>query len=476
MRRGSFIAPLLLILIGGVFLVRNIWPEWPILETLFTWWPVVLIAWGVIRALEILVAHFGGNPLPPKGISTGEWWLAILIVLMGAGVWSGQKLAQEGFGRFRIGGMEVFGESYDYPVEAKSLKAGKTPRVTIDVGRGSARVVGADTEEVKITARKTVRALNKKAADQADKDTPLSASVTGEAVSVRADSDQANDVRVSYDVEITVPKGAWITCRGRNLDVDLSDIDGRVEVDSERSGVRVQNMGGKVVIDTRSSDLIKAIDLRGDLELKGRGRDIDLENISGQVTISGGYSGDTVMRNISSPVRFESSVTEIRIGKVPGNLNLTLSALTGEGLVGPVLVKARSKDVHLTDVTGEVTIDVDRGDVDLIQTRPQTNKIDARARLGDIDLALPETSRFALDAETERGEVINDFGARLKEESKGRGGKLTSEAAGAPQVKLRTERGSLTVRKSIPLPPAPPKPAAVERIPAPPAPPRADNQ
>lgn len=479
MKRGSFIAPLLLILIGGVFLARNIWPEWPILETLFTWWPVVLIAWGVIRALEILVAHFGGNPLPQKGLSTGEWWLAILIVIMGAGVWSGQKLAQEGFGRFQVGGMEVFGESYDYPVEAKSLKAGKTPRVTIDIGRGSARVIGADTEEVKITARKTIRAMSRKAADEADKETPISATAMDETVVVRAEGDQTNNIRVSFDVEITVPKGASITCRGKNLDVDLSDINGRVDVDSDRSGVRVQNMGGKVVIDTRSSDLIKAIDLRGDLELKGRGRDIDLENISGQVTISGGYSGETTMRNIASPVRFESSVTEIRIGKIPGNLNQSLSVLTGEGLVGPVFVRAKNKDVHFTDVTGEVTVDVDRGDINLIQTRPQSSKVDARSRVGDIEVALPESSRFALDAETERGEVINDFGARLKEESKGRGGKLTAEAAGVPVVKLRTERGSLTVRKSLPLPPAPPAPpksAGIEKPPVPPAPPRADNQ
>jgi prolyl-tRNA synthetase len=83
-----------------------------------------------------------------------------------------------------------------------------------------------------------------------------------ETVVVRAEGDQTNNIRVSFDVEITVPKGASITCRGKNLDVDLSDINGRVDVDSDRSGVRVQNMGGKVVIDTRSSDLIKAIDLR----------------------------------------------------------------------------------------------------------------------------------------------------------------------------------------------------------------------
>ncbi len=477
MRRSSFVAPLLLILIGGVFLVKNIKPEWPLFETVFTWWPVLLIAWGAIRALEILVAHFGGRALPQRGLPGGEWALVIVITLVGSGVWSAQRFAQDGFGRIKIGGVEVFGESFDYPVQTVSLKAGKTPRVTLDVGRGSARVVGADTDEVKITARKTIRALNKKYADDAHKETPLSANAAGESVTIRAGLDQPGDVRVTYDLEITVPKGASIECHGKNLDLDLSDLDGRVQIDSDRSGVRLQNMGGKIVIDTRSSDLIKALDVRNDIELKGRGRDIELENVTGQVTVSGGYSGETTMRNISGPVRFESSVTEIRVGKIPGTLNLTLSALTADGIVGPVLVKAHSKDLRLTDVTGEVNIDVDRGDVGLIQTRPETGRLDVKVGSGDIELALPEATQFAIDAGTERGEVVNKFGARLKEETEGRGGKLLAVAAGAPQVTLKTGRGSLTVRKSVPVPPAPPAaPSKAEKPPVPPPPARADNQ
>lgn len=477
MRRSSFVAPLLLILIGGVFLVKNIRPDWPLFETVFTWWPLLLIGWGLIRVIEILVAHFGGRSLPQRGLSGGEWALVIIITFVGAGVWSAQRFAQEGFGRIKIGGVEVFGESFDYPVEALSLKAGKTPRITLDVGRGSARVVGSDTDEVKITARKTVRALNKKYADDAHKETPLQASAAGETVTIRAGLDQPDNIRVNYDLEISVPKGASVECHGKNLDLDLSDLDGRVTIDSDRSGVRVQNMGGKIIIDTRSSDLIKALDVRNEIELKGRGRDIELENVTGQVTISGGYSGETTMRNISSPVRFESSVTEIRVAKIPGTLNLDLSALTADGIVGPVLVKAHSKDVRLTDIAEEVNIDVDRGNIGLIQTRPHTGRLDVKVGSGDIELALPEATRFALDGATERGEVINDFGARLKEETEGRGGKLLAVAAGAPQVTLKTGRGSLTVRKSIPVPPAvPAPPSKAEKPPVPPPPARADNQ
>ena len=475
MRKGSLVAPLLLILIGGVFLIRNIRPEWPLFETLFTWWPVLLIAWGLLRVVEIMATHFAGRPLPERGLSGGEWALVVIITIMGAGVWSAQHFAQEGLGRIRIGGVEVFGESFEYPVEAKSLKAGKTPQVTIDIGRGSARVIGADTDEVKITARKSIRALNKRVADDSDKDTPITATATGETVVIRAGMNQPDNIRVTYDVEVTVPKGASVTCQGKNVDLDLSSIDGRVQVDSDRSGVRVQDMGGKVIIDTRSSDLIRALNVRNDVELRGRGRDIELENITGQVTVNGGYSGETIMRNIGNQVRFESSVTDVRAGKIPGTLNITLSALTGNGVAGPFLVKARSKDVRLSEFTGQVDIDVDRGDVDLTQSRPDVAKIDVKVRSGAIEVAMPESARFSLDAETEKGEVVNDFGGRLKEESSNRGGKLTATTPGAPMVTLKTERGTLTVRKAVPTPPAPPAPPKAG-IPVPPPPPRADNQ
>lgn len=475
MRRASLVAPLLLILIGGVFLVRNIRPEWPLFETLFTWWPVLLIAWGGLRIIEILVAHFGGRPLPERGISGGEWALVVIITIMGAGVWSAQHFAQEGFGRFRIGGVEVFGESFEYPVEAKSLKAGKAPRVTIDIGRGSARVVGGDTEEVKITARKSIRALNKRVADDADKDTPLTATATGETIFIGAGQNQPDNIRVTYDIDITVPKGASVTCQGRNVDLDLSDLEGGVQVDSERSGVRIQNVGGKVVIDTRSSDLIRAVNVRNDVELRGRGRDIELENITGQVMVDGGYSGETILRNIGNQLRFQSSVTEIRAAKIPGTLNLTLSTLTGEDIAGPVLVKARSKDVRLGDISGQIEIDVDRGDVNLMQGRADVSKTDVRVRSGAIEVGLLETARFTLNGETEKGEVVNDFGARVKEEASGRGGKLTANTPGAPVVTLKTERGSLTVRKAMPTPPRPPAVAKPGVPVPPPPPPRADN-
>jgi hypothetical protein len=67
---------------------------------------------------------------------------------------------------------------------------------------------------------------------------------------------------------------------------------------------------------------------------------------------------------------------------------------------------------------------------------------------GNIELSLPETSKFALDASTERGEIENDFGDSLKESSSGRGARLEGTVGSGPDVTLVTNHGTITVRKA----------------------------
>lgn len=485
MKRGSVIAPLLLILIGVVFLLKNIHPEIPVFETLFTYWPFLLIAWGMLRLLEMVVWHMRGKALPAAGISGGEWALIIVLTIVGSTAWGVQRFHRDGgFGRIRLGGVEVFGESFDYPLDAQSKPAGKTPRVVVENLRGATRIIGADVTEVKVTGRRTVRAMDRASADKASAAAPMQFNVTGEVVTIRVGADRDEDARVSSDLDITVPRGATIEAHGRRVDYDIADVNGEVIIDSDNSGVRLQNIGGRVRVDLRASDIVRAFDVRGDFELKGRGRDVELENVAGQVTIEGGYSGETILRRIAKPVRFESERTTIQAAKIPGELELSLSTLEATDVTGPVLVRGRSKDVRLTDISDTVTIDLDRGDVEVRQSKSPVSRIDVQVRTGDIEVALPENAKFSINAVTERGTVSNDYDSKLREETFNRGAKLLGSLGPGPEVKLSTDRGTVTLRKiglaevnSLPsAPPKPAKPPKLPAIPAAPEPARANNQ
>lgn len=480
MRRGSLVGPLILIAIGLVFLVKNIRPDLPLFDMIMTYWPYLLIGWGGLRAVEILVTHFRGGNLPAAGIGGGEWALIIILTVIGSSVWGVQRFTRDNFGRLRVGGIEVFGETFDYPVDALSLKAAKNVRVVVDNARGNTRIVAADVEEVRVSGRKSVKAMNQAEAEKANKTTKVELNAAGDTVTVYGNQDRAEGQRVSADLEVTVPRGASVETRGRYGDVEVSDLNGDVSVTSDNAGVRLQNIGGKVKVDTRRSDIIRASDVKGDLELKGRGRDIELENVAGQVTINGSYSGETTMRKLAKPVRFESSMTEFRVERIPGELQLSLSTLTANNVVGPMTVKAKSKDVRLTDVAESLDLDIDRGDVEIRQSKLPLAKIGVKVHSGDIELALPQQAKFTLTASTDRGEVTNDFDERLKQSSNNPGARLSGSLGAGPEIRLTTARGALTVRKTGPAevaeehsaaPPKGPKP------PTPPAPPeRANNQ
>lgn len=489
MRRASVAGPLILILIGGLFLARNLYPELPIVDFLAQYWPYLLIGWGLIRLLEVLFWGASRKPVPVNGVSGGEWVLVIVFVLIGSAFWTGRQHGFWSQNGIRIGGLEVFGDAFDYPLNATQAGVGKTPRILIESFRGNARVVVSDADEVKVTGRKTVRALSQADADKTSQSTPLEVVKEGDQITVRTNQDRANsNAQVSDDLEITVPKGASLDARGRYGDFDISDVGGTVDITSDNAGVRLQNIGGNVHVDTRKSDLIRAVSVKGSVDLKGRGTDLDLQDITGPVTITGTYGGMVQFRNLAQPVRYEGSQTQFAAEKIPGQFRLTLSDLNASNIVGPVHLSSRSKDVQISDFTQSLDLQLDRGDIEL---RPGSTlpKIDVRTRSGDIDLAVPEKAKLDLTATTDRGEITNDFSNDLHESTEGNHGASLHGTLGrpgeGPRVMLATSRGSITVRKSesstgqksdtfpdIPsaAPPAPNTPKAIAPPAAPPAP------
>jgi DUF4097 and DUF4098 domain-containing protein YvlB len=384
MRRGSLIGPILLILIGGLFLAHNLKPELPLLELVARYWPLLLIGWGVIRLLEILYWAVRSRPLPFSGVSGGEWVLVIFICLFGSGIYVANKYRDRWpQARITMHGIEMFGETYDFPLQARQA-AGKSPRVVIENLRGNTRIVGADTEEVKVEGRMTVRAWQQSDADKVHKQCPLEISVQNSQIIIQTNQERVTGPeRVAADLEITVPRGASVQGRGRDGDFDITAITGDVEIESADAGVRLQDIGGSARADLKRSDIVRATGLKGTFELKGRGRDIELENVDGDVTINGSYSGELLFRNLAKPLHFESSQTQFLVEKVPGQVRMALGDLTANNVTGPIQLKTRTRDVRIADFTGRVEISLDRGDVELRPVKLPVSAMDVRTRSGD---------------------------------------------------------------------------------------------
>ena len=155
MRRGSIVGPIILILVGLLFLANNLRPDVPMLEFLGQYWPFLLIGWGLVRLVEILIWAVRGKSLPAKGVSGGEWVLVIFLTLVGSGLYAfHSRFGWWGPSRFRMHGIEMFGEAFDYTIDEQKITAGKTPRIILENLRGNLRITGGDTSEVRVNGRK----------------------------------------------------------------------------------------------------------------------------------------------------------------------------------------------------------------------------------------------------------------------------------------------------------------------------------
>mgnify|MGYP003348203010 FL=1 len=167
MRRRSLVGPLLLIGIGALFLARNVMPELPLLDYLAQYWPFLLVLWGSLRLIEIVIWSVRRQPLPVYGLSGGEWLLVIFLCMFGVSLHTVRGFTSW-FPRSGIewGGLEVFGESYDYPVAAEVTAGSATPRITVEGIRGKVRISGSDSTAVKVSGRQTIRAADQATAER----------------------------------------------------------------------------------------------------------------------------------------------------------------------------------------------------------------------------------------------------------------------------------------------------------------------
>lgn len=405
MRRRSLTGPILIILIGGAFLFYNLRPDIALFDLLAQYWPFLLIAWGLLRLAEVLLDYFHGS-IQRRGFGGGEVTLIVFICFAG---WSAYEANRHGV-HFRPA-WEAFGEHYDYNV-ANQRAAGSATRVVFQNNRGNLRVVGdAEATDIKVTGRKTVQALNRGEADRANDSTPLEIVTQGDQIIVRTNQDHnATSSKISEDLEVTIPARLSVETRGGLGDYDITELDGGVDLHSDRADVRLSKIGANVRVELGRSDLIRAVDLKGNLDLQGKGSDIELENIAGQVNINGSYSGSLEFKNVAKPLHFESPNTDLRVESLPGQISMDLGQLTANNVIGPVHLVTKSKDVKIEDFSQSLELETQRGDVEIGATRVPLAKIEVHSQSGQIDLVVPDKAGFQLMASTDHGEAVNDSG------------------------------------------------------------------
>ncbi len=479
--RGTVVTPLLLIAGGAVLLLNNLNPDISIWRLLVRNWPYLLILWGALRAAEILLQYSRQKPLPARGISGGEWFLVIFLTLSGSAFLFGTDIRDRiRGGRVGMRGLQIFGENFDYPVQG-SIACPANAKIIVENRRGNVRLVGGSTDKVQVNGHYSIRSLDRVGADKAHSRLNLDLVSQGDQIIVRTNQERADldSTGVDADLEIQVPKGVSVECRGVFGDWDVSQIAGDLEVKSDNAGVRGQDIGGKARVSLDRSDVVRFVRVKGNIEVRGsRAGDLEIEEAGGMVSVDGSFDS-LDFRRVTAGLKFTSSATDLQVDKVVGRLSVSGGDLDGEDISGAFRLRSRSKDLRLSNFDGPLDIDLNRGDIELAPGRPSFGTMSVKTSGGEVTLFLPDGAKYDLMARTAKGEVENDFGAALRREAFDRGGSIQG-SNGGPRVQIETRRGTIRVgRGSVitsnrdgsakplapvpPLPPLPKVPGAVEQ-------------
>jgi hypothetical protein len=479
MKRASVVLPLVLIGLGVLFLLRNLQPDLINFSNLMRLWPFVMIAWGLIRIVELTVWANRGKTLPTRGIAEGEWFLIVVLTFVSwATVRTGEFVKNRDWVNLSgLGGLgDVFessmNESEEFPISAEA-EVGENSKIVIDSERGGIRIVGSEGTFCRVKGRHTLRANDRKDIENNRSKARLTLEKDGDRWMIR-NITGVSGVRIDSDLEVMVPKSASVSFQGKASSIEANDLAGAVRIDAERGDVRVQNVGS-LLARVRKSDLIRAIDVKDRVEIDGAPDEVELSDVAGAVEVVAELQSLS-MRNVAKAVHFKSKRTDMRFERIEGKVELESGDLNASGIVGPVYVKANHKDVVMTDYRGSVDIDLDKGSVELrpggvlSKTRVETSN-------GDVTMAVPSPGAFVLSGIVERGSVNNHFGDPLNDVCNNDDCNIKGFiGTGGPNLDLKTRRGELTIEKGalISTPSSPNSPRS-PTPPKPPTPPKAST-
>jgi len=473
-RVPSMVGPVILICIGIIALLimtghlaaENFW-EW-----YSRWWPVLLIVAGLALLAEWALDLKREVPVRRKGGFVG---LLLLLTVIGLGS-SGWR--QMGVGNWHWNGdNDDFFNSFGAPEhdnDAQVLNTTVPANATVDIEnpRGDVSITGGDDNTVQVQAHEEAFTNSDDEAKKIWDSEATHVTVSGTSVLIKSNGN--NKGRVNFTV--TVPRTAKVTVNNSKGDVTAAGLGAGIDITAP-GDIRVNSMKGPVDVRFTQGrhDVFSAHDVQGDLTLNGNVNDLTLSEITGTVTQNGEIFGPVHMESMSGPIKLHTSVTELEVAKLPGDLTLDSDDLHVTEAEGSVRISTHAKDVDVSQVYGDTSVDNRDGRISIEPAGVYA--ITATDNKGDVEITLPPNGAGVVDGHTHNGEVVNDFDLSVNgDEDKTVTGRI---GAGGPRISLNSTNGDLHIKKGPTYPPPPPAtpaaPAAAAKAPPAPAAPGAPH-
>ena len=474
-RQRSFAGPFVLIIVGVVFLLgtMRVLSVSKLAHLFASYWPVLLILWGVIKLIEHQQAQRQGARAP--GIGAGGVFLVVLIVVFGLIANQLERVNWSGL-RDQIGDdndfPNIFGESYNFNDHLEQNFPADASLKVIN-NHGAVSIHASDDNKITVVVRKRVNAENQEDANKYNEETKPTITGAGSLITVDARVEGAGDHPVETDLDISVPRKAPVTINSRRGDINVSGRGGNVDISSQHADTSVDDINANVKI-SQEKGTLKVEQVSGDVHIDGRLNEVSVTDIKGSVQLDGEFQESIKLERIAKTVTFKSSRTDMELSRIGGSLDLDSDELHAEDVTGPLHLTTRSKNIRLDGVSGDVRLQNDNGGVEVVMRVLGNVQIDNRN--GDVQLSVPDKAGFRLDARTRGGEIQTDF-AELKVNNDEHEAKASGSVGnGSSHIVLNNEHEGIEIRRASATPPTPPIPPAAGKpakaLPAPNASPK----
>lgn len=475
LRRRSVVGPLLILLLGVVFLLAqtgHISWSWS-LGWFGHWWPAVLIVAGLILLAEWALDQRHNAP-GARALGGGVIFLLVLLVLAGLSsraIENGTDWKNRAFGP-GFGNLDhLFGQRYDaYEDLSSAIPAGAA--LTIRNPHGDVTVTGSSSDGlVHVNVHKQAYGLRDTNADRKESELQPVFSSEGKDLVLAVASVEDGQA----DLTITVPATTPVTVNADRGDVSVNQLHAAVSLSANHGDVDINGVQGDVQLSVNDDDATLTLqNITGSLSVQGHSGDIQVSDVSGAVRLQGEFFGDTHLEHVGGLVRFETNRTLFSAARLDDEFSVERDSLDADQMLGPVVLKTTDKNITLDRVQGDVDVTNSNGSV-AVTNAPPLGVVEVHNQHGSVDVGLPASAGFALNAQTRNGDMENDFGLSTQDQSDTHSLRGTV-SGGGPTVTIQTTDGDVTVSKSsvaplpalAPLPPLAPLPK-LPKLPRPPA-------
>lgn len=466
----SISGPIVLIVIGILFLLEQMGVlQWGNLGELFAhYWPLLLIFFGLVKLIEHMAAQRTGGPSP--GLGVGGAILVVAIIFWGLIASQAARVDWHGLrDTFQIDDNDFpfFGHKYSYEDQlSQAFPAGGNLHVTDN--RGAVNITVSDDNQIHVAVHKRLNADNQELADKWNTGSRPQISVSGQNVTVSANTQGAGDHGVTSDLDISIPRKASVMVSADHGDASVLGRDGDVTLSAKHGDVSITDINGNVRLDLQDSSAHLA-NVSADVSVQGKAQDVSLEDIKGTVTLDGDFMESLRLARLSKPMNFKSARTQIDFTRLDGDLDLDSGDLRMTNVVGPVHVSTKFKDIGLVGVSGDVRLRNENGAVEIQVTK--IGSMDVENQNADITIGVPPKASFQLDARSHGGEIDSDFHGLNVQNGDDQSTATGSVGSGGPHVLINNQHGSIEIRQGAieadedespaPKPPKSPNPPTV---------------